>query len=131
MRWQKTWTSRCYLKEKISVTRTWKRRKSKRRILLITLPSAPLQGGLPRTKAFPSKVVNQIAGHGKLILPTAIVVRLLIPGTLETDLGSNLNRRTDPMAPHDRVLRVFGRVTGALAFLVVEEVAAEREKVMH
>src|SRR5579863_9798797 len=34
------------------------------------------------------------------------------------------------MAPHDGVLRVLSCVAGALAFLVVEKVAAKREKIM-
>ena len=39
---------------------------------------------LQRSERAASKVENQIAGHGKLIVPSTLVVSLLIPGTFET-----------------------------------------------
>ena len=51
-----------------------------------------------------SKVENQIARHCKLIMPSTIVICLLIPGALETQFRTQLDRCADPMTPHDRVL---------------------------
>ena len=51
-----------------------------------------------------SKMQDQIAGHRKLILPSAVVVGLLIPGALETQFRTQLDGGADPMTPHDRVL---------------------------
>ena len=59
---------------------------------------------LQRSKMAASKVENQIAGHGKLIVSSTMVVSLLIPGTLETQFRTYLDRCADPMTPRDGVL---------------------------
>jgi hypothetical protein len=46
--------------------------------------AAPWNGDTAAIRTAESKVENQIAGHGKLIVPSTLVVSLLIPGTLET-----------------------------------------------
>jgi hypothetical protein len=51
-----------------------------------------------------SKVENQVARHCKLIMPLTVVICLVIPGALETQFRTQLDRCADPMAPHDRVL---------------------------
>src|ERR1700722_11075316 len=77
-----------------------------------------------------SKVKNQIGRDRKLVVPSPIVIGLRVPGTFETQLGPQLNRAANPMAPHDGVLRVAGRVTGALTFFVIQEIATKRNKVV-
>ena len=77
-----------------------------------------------------SEVENQIARHGELIVPSTVVVSFQIPGTLETQFRTYLDGCADPMTPRDRVLRISGGVAGALAFLVIEKVTAERQEVM-
>ena len=51
-----------------------------------------------------SKVENQIARHYKLIVPSTVVVSFLIPGPLETQFRTQLDRCADPVTPGDRVL---------------------------
>ena len=71
------------------------------------------------------KMKDQIAGRSELIVLSPVVVGLLIPRALKTQLRTYLNRGADPVTPHDRVLRVFGRISRALPFFVVEKIAAE------
>ncbi len=88
--------------------------------------------GLPgRDNREVSKMKNQIARHSKLVMPSSVVVSPRIPGALETQLRSQLDRTADPMAPHDRVLRVPARVTSTLTFFVVEKIAAKRQEIVN
>src|ERR1700693_3612084 len=77
-----------------------------------------------------SEVENKIAPHGKLIMSLTVVVSLPIPGSLKTHLGTNLHRGTDPMTPHECVLRVSGCVAGTLPFFVVEKITPKGEEVV-
>ena len=54
--------------------------------------------------SWPSKVENQIAGYGKLVLMLTVVVGFPIPGTLEAQFWTQLHCCAEPMTPHDRVL---------------------------
>ena len=69
-------------------------------------PPQPCLGmaALRRQKQPRSKVENQIARHGKLIMPSTVVICLVIPGALETQFRTQLDRCADPMTPHDCVL---------------------------
>src|SRR5258708_16114673 len=76
------------------------------------------------------KVKDEVAGYGELILLRAVVVSVAVPGAVEAHFGTDLDGAADPVAPHEGVLRVAVDETGALAFFVVEKVAAEAEEVV-
>ena len=77
-----------------------------------------------------SKMKDQIAGHGDLVVSSAIVIRLPVSGPLETQFRAQLDRTANPVPPRNGVLGIFGGEARTLAFFVVEEVAAQREEVM-
>src|ERR1035438_8208691 len=77
-----------------------------------------------------SEMEDQIARYRELIVFSAVVVGLLVPCSLKSQFRTQLHRRAQPMAPHDRILRILGGEISALSFLIVEKVAAKRQEVM-
>jgi hypothetical protein len=49
-------------------------------------------------------VDDEVAGDGELGLPGGVVVGVAVPGVVETDLGTDLDGRSDPVAEHEGVL---------------------------
>ena len=60
----------------------------------------------------------------------AVVVGGAVPGVVEAEFGAELDGGAEPVVPGDGVFGVAVLVAGALAFFVVEVVAAEGDEVV-
>ena len=76
------------------------------------------------------EVKDQIRRERKLIRPRSLVIGSAVPGMIESHLGPDLYRRSNPVAQHQRSLTVFRCIPRPLALLVIQEVATERSEIV-
>src|SRR5579863_2211792 len=77
-----------------------------------------------------SEVKDHIRRDSKLVRTRPPVIGSAIPGMVKPDLWSYLHCRPYPVAQHQRALAVRGCVPRPLTLLVVQEVTANRRKIV-